>query len=136
MDFARRIVVDTSALVAVIAGEDTRATLIERTRGAELLAPASVHWEIGNALVAMLRKRRADLRQARAALHGYRAIPLQLVDVELGSALGLAAELGIWAYDAYVIACAQAQRCDVLTLDEGLKRAARAAGVGVLELES
>ncbi len=43
------IVVDTSAIMAVIINEAQREILIDLTRGANLLAPASVHWEIGNA---------------------------------------------------------------------------------------
>ncbi len=129
-----QIVIDTSALIAVVAGEETRPWLIERTAAAELLAPTSVHWEVGNALSAMLRRRRADFTQVRVALAAYRCIPLRLVEVELEPALALAARLGLYAYDAYVIACARSLHCDVLTLDAGLARAARAADVGVLEV--
>lgn len=128
--------VDTSAIVAVVTGEGTRPWLIERTRGAELLAPASVPWEIGNAFSAMLRRRRADLRELRVALLAFRAIPLRLVEVDLGLSLTLCAEHGLYAYDAYVLACARAQRCALLTLDGGLMAAARRAQVTVVELES
>jgi predicted nucleic acid-binding protein len=43
-------------------------------------------------------------------------------------------ECGIYAYDAYMIACAQKYRCPLLTLDKGLIRAAKEAGVEVLEV--
>jgi predicted nucleic acid-binding protein len=130
-----RIVIDTSALVAVVTGEATRPWLIERTRAAELLAPASVPWEIGNAFSAMLRRRRADLRELRVALLAFRAIPLRLVEVDLGLALTLCAEHGLYAYDAYLLACAQVQRCRLLTLDGGLAHVARRAGVRIVEVE-
>jgi hypothetical protein len=52
------IVVDTSALIAVIANEPEKPTLVELTSGADLIAPGSVHFEIGNAFSAMLRRRR------------------------------------------------------------------------------
>ena len=58
------IVVDTSAIIAVIVGEPQRQTLIELTAGADLIAPPSVHWEIGNALSAMLRRGRVSLGSA------------------------------------------------------------------------
>ena len=41
------IVVDTSVIIAVIANEPQRDILIDLTKGADLLAPPSVHWEIG-----------------------------------------------------------------------------------------
>ena len=44
------VVIDTSALIAVLTAEPARERLIARTQGAELLAPGSVHWETGNAL--------------------------------------------------------------------------------------
>jgi uncharacterized protein with PIN domain len=50
-----RITVETSALIAVVANEPSKPALVEATRGASLLAPALVHWEIGSALSAMLR---------------------------------------------------------------------------------
>jgi predicted nucleic acid-binding protein len=50
------IVVDTSVIVAVLVGEAHRAALIKATRASELLAPPSVHWEVGNAFSAMFKR--------------------------------------------------------------------------------
>lgn len=130
------MVVDTSVLVAVVAAEQERRLLIERTHGATLVAPASVHWEVGNAFAAMLKRRRLTLAQTIQALTAYAQIPIRYVDVELVDALRLADELKIYAYDAYVIACAQRQRCELITLDRGLMRAATTAGVGIVEVET
>jgi len=126
------LVVDTSVLVAVIAAEAERGALIERTRGAALVAPASVHWEVGNALAAMLKRRRATVEQVLQAVAAYEQIPLRFVDVDLAESLRLADAHSLYAYDAYLVACARRQRCPLLTLDRGLARAAAAAGVEVL----
>lgn len=40
----------------------------------------------------------------------------------------------MYAYDAYLIACALAQKAPLLTLDRGLERTARAAGVQCVEV--
>lgn len=128
-----RIVVDTSVLIAVIANEPTKPALVQATRGAVLLAPASVHWEVGNAFSAMLKRGRVRVTQVKKALEAYAEIPIRFYDVELLDALELAATLKIYAYDAYVLACAQVHRCPVLTLDEGLVEAAERAGVQVME---
>ncbi len=50
------IVLDTSVIIAVIANEPEKRVLIRLTKGAELIAPQSVHWEIGNAFSAMLKR--------------------------------------------------------------------------------
>ncbi len=129
------LVVDTSVLIAVIGNEADKDLLVNATVGAELIAPASVHWEVGNAFSAMFKRNRITLDQARRALTAYGLIPLRLVDVKLERALEMSAEHDIYAYDAYLLACAERQRCPLLTLDRGLRRAARKAGISLLEVE-
>jgi predicted nucleic acid-binding protein len=128
-----RLVIDTSALVAVLASEPERRRLIGCARNATLVAPGSVHWEVGNALVAMVRRGRLDAALLPRAVEVYRRIPLRLIDVDFTAALDLATRLGLYAYDAFVLACAREQRCGLLTLDRQLQRAARGAGVPVVE---
>jgi predicted nucleic acid-binding protein len=136
MAASKEIVIDTSVIVAVVGDEPERPALIEMTRGARLTAPPSVHWEVGNALSAMLRRKRIDLTQARSAAAAYEKIRIEFVDVSLDEALDLAARLGAYAYDAYLIACARKRRAPLLTLDAGLARRAQAVEVQVLEVGS
>ena len=130
------VVIDTSALVAVLVSEPQRAALVRASHGADLVAPGSVHWEVGNAMSALLKRHRATLAQVRSALAAYSAIPIRLVDVDLALALEVAAEHSLYAYDAYLITSALAQRAPLLTLDHGLSRAATAAGVACLEVKA
>ncbi len=128
------LVVDTSVILAVVLNESSKATLIQRTSGADLVAPASLHWEIGNALSAMCKRKRLTHEEALQALIEYRKIPVRFLDVALDAAVTLAAQFAIYAYDAYFIACARTQAVALLTIDNGLKVAARAAGLTVLEV--
>lgn len=128
------VVIDTSAIIAVLVSEPERGPIVRATIGQELVAPGSVHWEVGNALSAMLKRRRATASQVQSALAAYAEIPIRLVEPSLARALELAAEHGLYAYDAYVIACAVSQRAPLLTLDRGLSNAARAAGAAILEV--
>jgi predicted nucleic acid-binding protein len=130
------IIIDASSIIAVIANEPEKVKLIERTRGANLFVPASVHWEIGNAFSAMIKRNRIDLALAQQAIEAYRRIPLRIVDVDLLQAVDLAAKLGVYAYDAYIILAALDRRCSLLALDRGLMHAASQAGVNVLEIVS
>jgi predicted nucleic acid-binding protein len=130
------LIVDTSVIIAVIANEPQKPALVERTSGATLLAPASVHWEIGNAFSAMLKRKRITLEQSRAAVQVFHSIPIRWMDVDLEEALDLSAKFDIYAYDAYIIAAAQKQKCSLLSLDGGLIHAAKVAGVPVLEVSA
>lgn len=81
-----------------------------------------------------MRRNRITLQEAEAAIEIYRQIPLRFVDVSLKQSLELSDRLKIYAYDAYLIACALTQGCALVTLDGGLSYAAKAAGVTVVEV--
>lgn len=100
------------------------------------MAPQSLHWEIGNAFSAMLKRRRITIEQAHAAITAYEQIALNLIDVDLAQAMEMAARLNIYAYDAYVIVCAANQNCPLMSLDHGLIHAAKAAEIDILEASS
>lgn len=126
------IVVDTSTVVAVILNEASKPALIQATAGADLVAPASLHWEIANALSAMFKRNRISVAEGQQALFEYQKIPLRFMDVTLSDTLTIAHQHSIYAYDAYFIACARVQSAPLLTIDNGLRTAARAAGVTVV----
>ena len=132
--FYMEIVIDTSALLAVVAMEPERPELIRLTRGASLLAPASVHWEVGNALSAMFKRKSIELADAMKVLDGYASIPIRLLDPPLRQAVQLCRDLNIYAYDAYVIACAINQHSPILSLDKVLAERARTLKLDVLEV--
>jgi predicted nucleic acid-binding protein len=82
----------------------------------------------------LLKRRLATSEDVAEALEAYEDIPIRFLDVDLGEALQIAAELTIYAYDAYLIACARQIAAPLLTLDRGLSRAAKRFGVQVLEV--
>ncbi|HGG59920.1 MAG TPA: PIN domain-containing protein [Gammaproteobacteria bacterium] len=126
--------IDTSALIAVIGHEASRDKIIEITKGYSLFAPVSVHWEIGNAFSAMFKRKKSDLEKAKRALAAYREIPIKYIDVPLERTLEISDALNIYAYDAYLIQCAQQTSTPLLTLDTGLITAAKKMGIHILEL--
>lgn len=130
------VVLDTSAVIAVLTNEAHKPVLVRLTEGAELLAPASLPVELGNAFSAMFKRGRISLESAKAAAEVYQRIPVRLTEIDLPRALEISHDLGIYAYDAYVIVCGLMHRAPMLTLDGGLRDAARRAGVQVLEVES
>lgn len=118
----------------MIGEQPEKAELIELTRGATLVAPPSVHWEVGNALSAMFKRKAIGLDEALTLLESYAGIAIRFTDLALKQAVELAARVNVCAYDAYVLACATNQRAPILTLDNGLKERARELKLNVLEV--
>lgn len=129
-----QVVVDASALLAVLLGESHRDRVLQATAGVTLCAPASLPWEIGNALSASLKRRRLTVAVAQAAVAGFERIPVRLYPVDLAVAMDVAGEHGIYAYDAYLVATAQAIRAPLLTLDARLRVVAKEAGIALVEV--
>ena len=83
----------------------------------------------------MFKRRKASLNLARKALKAYQNIPIKFINVSLERALELAHAQNMYAYDAYLIQCAQQTSTSLLTLDNGMKIVAEKMGVEVLEIE-
>ena len=124
-----RVTVDTSAVLAVASGEPAKAALVAATQDADFVAPASLPAEIGNALSAMLRRGRVDERRALDILRAVERIRVELVPIHLGRAVRLSSDLGIYAYDAYVLDCATTTGTALVSIDRGQRTAAERAGV-------
>lgn len=129
------VVVDTSVVVAVMLNEAVKPILIERVAGMELVAPSSLHWEIGNALASLSKRGRMDFKECVQAFEAYEEAALRFVDVALEGALEIAYQHSIYAYDAYVIACATEWELPLLTLDANQAKVARSLGIVVMEVE-
>lgn len=134
-ELLNNLVIDTSVIIAVIAKEPERDILIQQTQGVDLIAPPSVHWEIGNALSSMFKRHRISLDQARQALSAYQQIPLRFVDVELDASLQIADKMNIYAYDAYLIRAALKYRSPILSLDKYLIQCAKQMKASVIEVQ-
>ena len=128
------IALDASVLIAVITNEYEKEKLMAMTNEAELIAPLSVHWEIGNAFSSLLKRKRITVEEALQAIEIYLQIPIRFVEVELTESLELAGELGLYAYDAYLLRCATKYHLPLLTLDTRLIQAAKENKIQILEV--
>ena len=125
------VVVDTSAIIAVLLKERTKPEVVRATVDREVLVPSSIEWEVADALSAMLKRRRLTRETALAAMASFRQIALRIVPISMEKVVALSADLEIYAYDAAMIACAQESGATLLTLDGGLRHAADRAGLRV-----
>jgi len=129
------LIIDASIIIAVITNEDEKDKIIKITNGYTLLAPSSIHWEIGNAFSAMLKRKKITYTQATKALAFYQKIPIRFFDISLAGGLKLAHELDIYAYDAYIIQCALEIRCPIISLDKKLIQLIKVKGLPILEVK-
>jgi len=128
------IVIDTSALIAVIVGEPERSKIIAITAGNTLIGPGSIPWEIGNAFSAMFKQDRITLDEAKKGLKIFQSIPLRYVETDIPNALRLSKEIKMYAYDTYLLDCAIRYKSPLLTLDLKLKAAAQSINIEALEV--
>jgi len=128
------LTIDTSVLLAALLEEPTKKQLVALTRGADLQAPPSLHWELGNALSALMRRKRITSAQATRVLGVYDSIPIRFAEVQLVDVVDILERHSIGAYDAYVIECARKYRTPLLSLDKDQCRIAEHEGVQVIEV--
>jgi len=128
------IVIDTSALISVIAGEPERKRIIELTAGNALIGPGSISWEIGNAFSAMFKQKRLTLAEAEKGLSIFKGIPIRYIDPDFVKALKLSKQANICAYDAYFLDCAVRHKAPLLTLDRKLMASAQNFNLKTLEV--
>ena len=129
------IVIDTSALIAVIVGDPERDAIVSVTSGQTLIGPGSIPWEVGNAFTAMVKQRRIGVADARRGLEIFDSIPLRYVHIDMANVVSIAAKVSLYAYDAYFLDCAARWRAPLLTLDRPLRRAAEGLSIKLINLE-
>ncbi len=129
-----RIVTDSSVLLAVALNEPERNRLIEITTGHDLIAPEVLPFELGNALSSLIRRNRISTHDVLRIWDILMKVPVELKQIEIRSALELASERKIYAYDAYFLECSRHWRSPLLTLDKKLMNAANDSGISVLEI--
>ncbi len=120
-----KIVVDTNTFLAVSLDEPEKDWLIAVTDGHDLVAPAVLPYEIGNALSSLVRRKLLTEAQLAAAWDAASAIPVELAPVDARASLLLAGRYRIYAYDAYFLQCALERKSPLLTLDSGMKHVAK-----------
>jgi len=127
------IVADTNTFIAVALNEPEKETIIRLTGSSNLIAPETLPFEIGNALTALLKKKRLKKQEIVMAWEKIQRIPVELRRIGMEMALDIAAEHHIYAYDAYFLECAVRFHCPLLTLDRGMKQTAKMMNIPIVE---
>jgi predicted nucleic acid-binding protein len=127
------ILADTNVFLAVSLNEPERGRIIRLTTDASVTAPEILPYEIGNALSAMVKRKKLTQAEALLTEKAASLIPVRLVSVDIHASLEIATEHNIYAYDAYFLHCARTYSLPLLTLDKRMKQVAIDIGIQVLE---
>jgi predicted nucleic acid-binding protein len=122
------LVIDASALAAVIFEEPERAAVAGITRGHELHAPPIIELELPNIYLKKLRRRPTDADPIRKRLTLFFAMPIQISAVDPGRALALAERFSLSFYDACYLQLAEERDMPLVTLDKRLAVAVATLG--------
>jgi predicted nucleic acid-binding protein len=134
MELIMDVVIDTSALIAVIVGEPEKDKIVELTTGHTLIGPGSIPWEVGNAFSAMFKRGTLTVDEARVGLAIFENIPIRYIKPDFINALEIAHQVNMYAYDAYFLDCAKRLNAPLLTLDGKLMTVARDLNVIIWEV--
>ena len=129
------VVIDTSAILAVLLAEPEKLAVVEATMGRVLCAPASLRWEVGNAATAGVKRRRLTPERARQLVTDFDLVTIRELALDLSRAVELGLELGIYAYDAYILEGARSSGFPLLALDGPIRRNAKKLGMTLVELD-
>jgi predicted nucleic acid-binding protein len=128
------IVIDASAILAVLLNEPERQRIVDATLGFDLLAPESIPFEIGNAISALIKRKAVTLEEGTTVYRSFAAISIRFLRTDILESIVIAGEEGLYAYDAYLLSCAAGFRIPLLTLDRRLSSAARKRGISLMEV--
>ncbi len=71
-----KVVLDTSVVIALLASDEERETLVKALDGYDFVCSHSISPEMGNAVSAMFKRGRITLTQGRAIIEGFQQLPI------------------------------------------------------------
>ena len=116
------LVVDASAIGAVVFGEPNGTTIAAHIEGESLVAPALIDYELANIAWKKIRRHPALRLQIVAAISAVRGLQITRLPVPIEGMLSLAVDTGLSAYDASYLWLAMARDIELVTLDHELAR--------------
>ena len=127
------IVLDASAIMAVIANEPERDFVIKNTRNSIIVAPSIISFEISNGLTRMMRKNIIDSKEKMINLiKNFKKMPIKLEEIDIEKALEIAWDYKIYAYDACYLETAKRLNLTLLTFDGNMIKIGMDLGLNII----
>lgn len=117
------LVVDASALAAVLFGEPEGVEMAAYLRDETLVAPSLIDYELANIGLKKIRRDAQREAQISGVLRGAKRLKMERIAVPPEEALELASRTGLTAYDASYLWVALSKDAELVTLDNRLARA-------------
>jgi predicted nucleic acid-binding protein len=126
------IIVDASAIMAVIVKEPERDLVINLTKNAAIISPNMVDYEIANGLTKMMKKKIIEKERMINAFEYFKRIHIKTIPIDIKSALKIAWNYNIYAYDACYLESAVRLNLPLLTFDGAMIRIGKELGISIL----
>ena len=117
------IVIDASALGAIVFNEPKGESVTQRLGESPLAAPALLRFELASICLKKIRKHPEQEAVLIAALRRGLAVRAEIYDVDHAEVVPLARETGLSAYDASYLWLARHLNAELVTLDQALEDA-------------
>lgn len=116
------LVVDASAVAAVLFQEPDGATIEAHTEGEMLIAPHLIDFELANICWKRIRREPTEGSALLTMLAGLKSVGIKRVAVPPTEVAALAVQTGLTAYDASYLWLAMSRDVELVTLDNRLAR--------------
>jgi predicted nucleic acid-binding protein len=126
------ILLDASAIMAIILNEPNKEIAIKLTKGSILLSPVMISYEIGNALISLYKRRKLTENEVIDAYNDFRKIPIITLDVDMEKSFKISCKYNVYAYDAYYLETAKRLKLPLITFDNLMKNVALNMNINVL----
>jgi predicted nucleic acid-binding protein len=126
------MILDASAIMAVIVKEPERELVIQLTKNALIVSPNMVSYEIANGLTKMVKKKLIEKERMINAYMYFKKIPVKTIESDIEKALEIAWEYKIYAYDACYLESAIRLKLPLLTFDGNMIRIGKELGIVIL----
>jgi len=128
-----KILLDASAIIAVIVDEPEAQIVINCTKNSTIVSPNIISCEIANALTRMMRKNIIKTKEQMIDLiKNFNKIPIETVDIDLEKTLEIAWNYKIYAYDAFYLETAKRLGLPLLSFDSGMRKIGNELGLTIL----
>jgi predicted nucleic acid-binding protein len=87
---AMNIIADANTFLVTALEEPEKSLVVSLSNGCELFSPEILHYEIGNALIAMIRRKRLTYAEAKRAYQLTQVVPVKLLKPDLEVSLEIA----------------------------------------------
>ncbi|MDR0758503.1 MAG: type II toxin-antitoxin system VapC family toxin [Treponema sp.] len=111
------MLLDASAIMAIILNEPNKDVVIKLTKGSTLLSTEMISYEIGNALISLYKRHKLRETEIIEAYNSFKKIPIRSLDVDMEKVFKISCKYKIYAYDAYYLEVAKRLRLPLITFD-------------------